>query len=226
MISVFLDESGTHAGSQLILVGAVVTPDASRMERQVVDAAHDAIADPALWESEAKRDKFEGEGFHFSSDGVAVQERFLLDIRKMDYRGHIAISRGESGVEGVDLLVNMYYTLTRNLALRYRAQQVQFVFEEESRMNSLYARIVGAVRDDLKKAQELELRLSCAIASKEAPILGVTDYLLGVTRRAHMDDARPYAQNRFNLGLSFHLAHLIDFDKAVHRSSRKGIELL
>lgn len=226
MISVFLDESGTHDGAEVVLAGAVVTPDAVGMEQQVVEAAHDALADDVLWPSRKKRVAFERAGFHYTDDQPATRERFLLAIRRMDYRAHVAFSRHASGVEGVELLVNMYYTLTRNIMLRYRTEEIWFIFEEESRMNGLYSRIVGAAQADIQQSLGLRVEVHTARATKQAPVLGVVDYVLAVASHALASSARAFEMGHFNRGLPAHLAHLIDFDKAVHRSSRKGIELL
>lgn len=226
VIGVFLDESGTHDGAEAVLAGAVVTPDIAEMERQVVDAAQDALADDFLWPSREKRADFERKGFHHSDDQPATQERFLLAIRRMDYRAHVVFSRHASGVEGVELLVNMYYTLVRNIMLRYRTEEIWFIFEEESRMDSIYSRIVGAAREDIQSSLDVRVEARAARATKRAPILGVVDYVLAVTNHALASEARAFEVGRLNRGLPGHLAHLIDFDRAVHRSSRKGIELL
>ncbi|ROR83251.1 hypothetical protein SAMN06295974_1317 [Plantibacter flavus] len=225
-ISVFLDESGTHHGAEVVLAGAVVTPHAALMEAQVVAAAHDAIADPALWPTFEKMTAFERSGFHYSADQPSTRDQFLLAMRRMDYRAHVAFSRHASGVEGVELLVNMYYTLVRNILLRYRTEVIVFAFEEESRMNSLYSRIVGAARDDVANTLGLRVDATAVRANKRAPILGVVDYVLAVAGHALATQPKAYEVGRFNRGLPAHLAHLIDFDRAVHRSSRKGIELL
>jgi hypothetical protein len=226
LIAAFLDESGTHAGSEVVLVGAVVTPDVATLESKIVTAAEDVYADTALWAQQGAQDTFLRRGFHFTEDSVAVRERFVSAIRVMDYRAHVAFSRHGSGVEGIALLVNMYYTLTRNLMLRYRTEQVLFVFEEESRMNSIYSKIVGAARDDIASAHGVRVDVTAQIGNKAAPAMGVVDYILAIAGNALSESSLEYQRTRFNHGLPAHLAHLVDFDHGVHRSARKGIELL
>jgi hypothetical protein len=64
LIAAFLDESGTHAGSDVVLVGAVVTPDAATLESKIVAAAEDVYADTALWAQQGVQDTFLRRGFH------------------------------------------------------------------------------------------------------------------------------------------------------------------
>lgn len=72
-------------------------------------------------------------------------------LRTLNFRAHVAYSKGKSGVAGVDLRINMLYTLMRNIALRYRTHEIVFVFEEESSMNSLYGRLVAIVKEDAEQ---------------------------------------------------------------------------
>lgn len=146
--------------------------------------------------------------------------------RGLDFRAHIAYSRRESELDDEALLINMYYTLVRNICLRYRTEEIEFVFENETRFDPLYTKILAAVLHDVRDALGVELSCRVLIASKAAPALGVVDYVLAVASAALQPGAKPYQRQQFNAGLPAHMAHLIDFDRRVHQSSRKGIELL
>lgn len=225
-ITIFLDESGTDANSSVELVGAIATPSADRMEQGVVAAHADALADAVLWPDPQRRATFQQRGFHYVEDSPGVRERFMTNLRTLGFRAHVAYSRGGSGVSGVDLRINMYYTLMRNIVLRYRAHRVLFVFEEESSMNALYGRIVSTVREDAEQVAGAPLLVDGAIGSKHDPGLAVADYVLAAVSAALADKPNPFEWSRVNLGLPAHIAHLIDYDHGVHRRSRSGLSLL
>lgn len=226
MITVFLDESGTHATSQGILVGAVVSPDAAVLEQEVIAAYGDVLADGVYWHESDKRTEFATRGFHHADDNDTIRQAFVQAFRSMDFRAHVAFSRRASAVDDVTLMVNMYYTLVRNIVLRYRTSEILFVFEEESRMDGLYAAIVEVACDDLSNVAGVELHVHTQIGTKAAPALALVDYVLALSSMALFASPRPFEQSRINHGLDVHLAHLIDFDRRLHQSARKGIELL
>lgn len=226
MISVFLDESGTHAGSSALLAGAIVTPDAGTLEHEVVMLHSAAISDRIHWETDDKRRLFAERGFHHSEDNVSLQNVFVLALRSLDFRAHVAYSRRESGLDDEELLLNMYYTLARNICLRYRTESIEFVFENESSFNGKYSKIIDVVLADLRASFALDVDCSVYIASKEAPALAVVDYVLAICAANLQPRPQNYEKQQLNAGLPAHLAHLIDFDRKVHQSARKGVELL
>lgn len=225
-ITVFLDESGTDIHSSVELVGAVATPNAARLENGVVAIHADALADGVLWPDPDRRETFRRRGFHYVEDSPGVRERFMSNLRTLGFRAHVAYSRGGSGVSGVDLRLNMYYTIMRNIVLRYRTHNVLFVFEEESSMDSLYGRLVATVKEDAEQVAGSALSVDGAIGSKQDPGLAITDYVLAAVSAVLADKPNPFEWSRVNLGLPAHIAHLIDYDHGVHRRSRSGLPLL
>ncbi|MEK6343537.1 MAG: hypothetical protein V4737_06795 [Curtobacterium sp.] len=213
----FLDESGTHAGSNALLAGAIVTPDVGMLEHEVVKLHSAAMSDRIHWETDAKRSVFAERGFH---------NFFVLALRSLDFRAHVAYSRRESDLSDDDLLANMYYTLARNICLRYRTEAIEFVFENESSFDSRYSKIIDIVLADLKSSFGLGLNCSVYIASKNAPALAVVDYVLAICAANLQPRPQNYEKQQLNAGLPAHLAHVIDFDRKVHQSARKGVELL
>ncbi len=225
MITVFLDESGIHADSEQVLVGAVVTPDVKELEAQLVKVHSDVLADDMHWNNYVKRGEFETQGFHHCEDSESVRGAFVGAMRKMDFRAHVVFSRRESGVEDVDLLLNMYYVLIRNILIRYQTVEVLFVFENESRLDNLYSRIVEIAREDLKHVGVANV----CIGKKTAPVLAVVDYtlaLVGIGLSGEKKEIQQFKLDRVKYGMAVHLAHLFDFDKQAHKSARKGIELV
>lgn len=226
MITIFLDESGTDVHSKIELVGALATPDEALFERGIVEIYAETLADNVLWSDPAKREAFRAQGFHHVEDSPGVRERFMNRLRSLNFRAHVAYSLGRSGVEGVDLRINMYYTLMRNIALRYRIHPILFVFEEESSMNSLYGRILAVVREDAQRVSGIPIDMSGAIGTKLHPGLSATDYVLAAVSAVLADKPNPFEWSRVNLGLPGHIAHLIDYDHGVHRRARNGLALL
>ena len=226
VITVFLDESGTHADSPGVLVGAVVTPDAQRLEQQVVAVHGDILSDNLYWNDGAKRDAFAARGFHHVEDNDTVRGEFVRIFRSMDFRAHVAFSRRSAKIADQDLILNMYYTLARNIILRYRTEELLFVFETESSLDSYYSKIIATVYDDLRSIARTPLTVAARIGTKASPALALADYVLALASIALFEKPKPFVANRINSGLDVHLAHLIDFDRRVHQSARKGIELL
>lgn len=226
MITVFLDESSTHAGSSGVLVGAVVTPDAGTLERQVVSTRNDLLADAIYWHKEAHRDKFLRQGFHHADDNDTIRQAFIQAFRSMDFRGHVAFSRRGLGLDDATLMLNMYYTIVRNILLRYRTTEMRFVFETETKFNEFYGRIVEVAKEDVAILTGFAVNADVRIGSKAAPALSLADYILALANKALFSEPREFEKAQINYGLDLHLAHLIDFDRRVHQSARKGIELL
>jgi len=111
----------------------------------------------------------------------------------------------------------MYGLLMGSLATRYSDCDLTFVFEVNSDMDRLYARIWGDLKDDagLDDRQVVVLR-----GDKRAPCLSVVDYVLGITRIHLGANEQSFQGIRF-AGLGTKWAYLIDFDNDKHFGDRK-----
>lgn len=225
MVLVFLDESGTDDRSSTLLAGALVAPDAASIEKQVVEAHARILSDSMMWDSDTRRERFRTRGFHHSEDSVSIRQEFVQEIRLMNVRAHIAHMNKTPNVSNNDVLINMFYSLTKNIMLRYRTQETVFIFEQESAMNAVYGKIIAIATIDASRVAGNSLRTRALIGDKSAPALSVIDYLLAIAAHALEDKPKPFEALRFKHALSPSLAHLIDFDNQLHKSARKGVEL-
>jgi hypothetical protein len=94
-----LDESGTHAQADHLLVGAVVAPDRDAVEAADAEAFADVALQPANWNNDGEIAAFVQRGFHFSQDNVSVRSEFIRRISTMNIRVHAAYSRSGMGSE-------------------------------------------------------------------------------------------------------------------------------
>jgi hypothetical protein len=97
---VFLDESGTHARAERLLVGAVVAPDREAVESAVVHAFADVASQIANWETGEEIEAFIARGFHFTQDNVSVRSEFVRELSTMNIRIHVAYSASGTGHAG------------------------------------------------------------------------------------------------------------------------------
>ena len=221
-IWVFLDESGTHARADHLLVGAVVVPNRESVEAAVAEAFADAALQSANWNNDDEIAAFIERGFHFSQDNVSVRNEFIRRISAMNVRVHAAYSRSGTGSEWRTRATAMYHQLTRSILRRYQDCEIHFVFEREQGMNSRYARIIGQAAQDVTTLWERGRQLSydVSIGGKDDPALGLVDYILAAisARLTVMDDNDFRA--RYVNAFAGHVAHLLDYDAALRSSSR------
>lgn len=223
-VTVYLDESGTHEGSAHVLVGALVSLDAEGLEHAVAERAAEVAADSSLWTMEpGKRAVFSRRWFHHSEDDDTVRGRFAETLGILEFRAHVCYSRRTLGLADTDLLLVMYYTVARNLLRRYAGQELEFIFEENPAMNSLYGQLAKHAVGELARLGTPIASATARLGRKPLGGLSAVDYVLAFTEH-HLAQAsesgsrtpKPFQLGRFQQ-IGPHLAHLIDFDSAVHR---------
>lgn len=223
-IWVFLDESGTHAKAERLLVGAVVAPDREALESAVAEAFADVAAQSANWRTDEEIEAFLARGFHFTQDNVSVRNEFVRRLSTMNIRVHAAYSASGKGDAWRSRAAAMYYQLVRGILARYRHCTVHFVFERETAMNRLYPGIVElaarSVVGDGDGGSWDELEWDVSIAGKDDPALGVVDYVLATLSLRLSVMRQGEFEARYAQAFAGHVAHLLDYDKALRYSSR------
>lgn len=215
-IHVFFDESGTSPGDEYLLVGAVAFHDVNGAESDVKAAYDRAIGSPHLWSDDEGRAKFSRTGFHHTADSEPVKQVLLDAMTSLDFRAYAAYSGNPAPESNVERMVSMYGLLMGSLSSRYRDCEIVFVFEENSDMDRLYARIWG----DLLDEDGDDGRVTILRGNKKAPCLCVVDYVLGITRIHLGSNEKAFQGIRF-AGLGTKWAYLIDFDNDKHFGDRK-----
>jgi RNA-directed DNA polymerase len=221
---VFLDESGTHAAAERLLVGAVIAYDREALESAVVEAVTDVAAQPMNWDPDDDTEAFMRRGFHFSQDKASVRAAFLDRLRTMNVRIHAAYSESGKGAAWHSRAAAMYYQLARGILARYRHCAVHFVFEREEEMGRLYSGIVELAARSVVGAGDpdswAELSWDVSVAGKDDPALAVADYVLAaLTRRVSFMREGGF-EARYAQAFTGHVAYLLNYDKALRYSSR------
>ena len=223
-IWVFLDESGTHAKAERLLVGAVVAPDREALESAVAEAFGDVAAQAANWRTDEEIEAFLARGFHFTQDSVSIRNEFVRRLSTMNIRVHAAYSASGKGDAWRTRAAAMYYQLARAILARYRHCTVHFVFEHETGMNRLYRGIVElaarSVVGDGDAGSWGELEWDVSVGGKDDPALGVVDYVLATLSFRLSVMRQGEFEARYAQAFAGHVAHLLDYDKALRYSSR------
>jgi hypothetical protein len=222
-IWVFLDESGTHAKAERLLVGAVVAPDREAVELAVVEAFTDVASQSANWRTAEEIEAFIGRGFHFTQDNVSVRNEFVRRLSTMNIRIHAAYSASGKGRAWRTRAAAMYYQLVRGVLARYRHCAVHFAFERETGMNRRYQGIIELAARSVVDSDEGgldELTWDVSVAGKDDPALAVVDYVLASLSFRLSVMRQGEFEARYAQAFAGHVAHLLDYDKALRYSSR------
>jgi len=208
---VYLDESGTHAGAMTLLVGAIATANRGGLEQQVIEAYEEVLANPSHWSDEAKRTRFAAQGFHHAEDNESVRAYFADRMQSMNFRAHIAYWRGVPAKDSLDGLIAMYSSMLKGVVGRYATSPLNFVFEQEERLNGLFASLVedassGSQRDPLAGAPV------AYVGTKQDPALSVVDYILALAAHQFDDQTKPFQRQRFAV-LAGHVARMYDYGR-------------
>jgi hypothetical protein len=145
-------------------------------------------------------------------------------MRSLDYRAHVAYSKLVTRVQPLVLQTNMFYCLIRNVLMRYRHRDLDFVFEQGDH-DYLPSRIVAQARQDiLRETRTLTPPASVYIGTKKLEALAITDYVMGVCGR-YIEQKRPTASMHFRRfqRTAPSLAHVFNFDEVVHASHKRGV---
>lgn len=222
-VTVFLDESGTSASEPHLLAGAIVSLDADALDERVDRQARSVLAADHLWASNpSKRARFQVRGFHHAEDDDTVRGLMATTMEEIQFRAHVCVSRKTIGLDVQDSLIVMFFMLCSNLMRRYRGCFMNFVFEENEMLNRYFARIVAEAAETLRLDGT-----KCYVGTKPLAGLSVVDYVLafaGVAMPELLAEDGDRRIENFKLAryrsLGPHVAHLFDFDRAVHRSGR------
>lgn len=220
-VTVYLDETGTHAGARRMMVGAVVTLNAIDLEGAVSRRKDEVAADKSLWPDPGKRPLFRDSGFHHHDDDETIRDRFIETMQTLDFRAHVCFThRALTGMTDPDLLLVMYHAMVRNLLRRYAGEEVELIFETKSDLDPLYGRIVEHAVESLDMSHAPRASVIARIGDKPLGGLSVVDYVLALTE-VHLQKQDGLKVDAFRLArftrIGPHMAHLIDFDAATHK---------
>lgn len=230
------DSRRTLVGQRL-LVGAVVVADGAALEGALGRRAKDLLADSTVWNAQpprsrgkGRRELFAKEHFHFTHDSHAVRAIGLDAMQQQEFRAHVSYSHlSWSTLSAEDIQTAMYFTMARNLLQRYAGAHLTFVFENGSKeMHRRFGKLISHAartldRQNRHKARQPRATADARVAPKPNGGLSTVDYCLGVVNlglgEIHddgKDRSQPH-QRAMVQGLNRHIAHVVNFDEAVHR---------
>lgn len=211
-----------------LLVGAAVTSRGDELSRSITDAAALAVADDALWEPregykspDQRRDRFDREGFHFTYDNADLRKRGLEAMTSVDLRFHVLHHDFALGQEkDLDAHLAMLFTLIQSILQRYAGAEVELVIENESSAHAaLFGGAVAQAVSALDRTGTPRARVLARLGRKPLGGLAAADYALAIVnldldggRDTRREDERQLLQRSAR-----HLAHVMDFDNALHR---------
>lgn len=232
-------QDSSRVGHRL-LIGAAVTSQPGALHGRLQKEAADVLADDALWEPRGgkpephkRRARFEKEGFHFVYDSPAIRDRGLKAMCQADVRLHVVFSNEYVPQESVtDLQVGMLFTMVHTLLQRYAGCELTFVFENANdATEQLYSPIVAQATeflDALGRGRGVTRATALArIGRKPLGGLAVADYALGVVNMDLGQNKSPnFEQDKRLLHrAASHIAHVMDFDRALHRRRFDTVEV-
>jgi hypothetical protein len=217
-VHVYIDESGTHEGSSRILVGAVATTANADLADSIRKSQGEALATAHHWQgNNDKRSRFARVGYHYTEDLPSIQDSLLAMLPKLSFRAHVIYSQRALRLSDEEIQIASIALLLLNTARRYKAFQINYIFEEDSAKNSLYGKLISyaAVHTGHK-------HITGFIASKPDPGVSVVDYVIGIASDyLDQDSKQAFRRHRFD-SLQPHLAHVLDLDTALHLSGGHG----
>lgn len=215
-----------------LLVGAAVTSQPDRLHEIVSGEAARVVADDALWEPRGghkephvRRRLFRKEGFHFALDSPPIRDRGLSAMRQVDLRFHAFYSDRYLAEDGAsDLQISILFTLAHTLLRRYAGSELTFVFENANdAIEKLYGSVVAQAAEYLDAADGKKgiPRASgrARIGRKPLGGLAAADYALGIINLDLGQNKEPRREHddRLLRRADPHVAHVMNFDRAVHR---------
>lgn len=222
-LKVYLDETGTHESAERLMVGAVVVSDHEMLTRVVQEFVDECVVDEGLWiDTPEKVETFIARWPHYTEDNDTIRTLFTRVLKDARYRAYVCYSLRKLDLDDIELQTLMYHTLIYNLLQRYAGYELEFLFEANSSMNSQFGRIVVDAVEELRDHRVRIAEASVGIVAKPLAGLSVVDYVLATTEIQLATEAvgakqQPAFLRGRPISLSSHVAHIIDFDAALHR---------
>lgn len=222
-----LDESGTGSTSSPLIVGASLIADLPATEL-AIERLYAVHRESPRFEGLESFERFQGEGFHHSTNPREVQEIFIDFLAHLHgYRGFFAKSDG-SRMEGLtprQRALVLYGTILPDIILSARTPALVLAFEVNEDLRASFPKLVAdAVERAQAKAPARTLpTVSHTTVSKLDPhSLSITDYALAILSYWFQEgcptDAASFAFRNYRV-IRHNLALVYDFDRTL-RSDR------
>ena len=215
-----------------LLIGAAVTSEPGLLNHNLQQEVCAVVADGTMWDPrggnmtpDSRRKRFEKEGFHLTFDSPPIRDRGLKTMLDVDIRFHVFYSNlVTSEFTSGDTHVAMLFTMVHSLLRRYAGSDLTFVFENANAdIEQLYGPIVARATEFLDAAEGgkgvSRATAYARIGRKPLGGLAAADYAIGLTNFDLGQNKEPALEHdqRLLLRAAPHVAHIMDFDRAIHR---------
>lgn len=229
-IKVYLDEGALDGPARTPSACAVVVGDHQHIARQIDTLIRELVLDPAF-EHESNYENFAANGFHHCDDNTLAVTRFIKLLPNLDFEWWCVADLSLTTTDPYEQLPAQFQWLATNILKKYRNLHVEFIFEQNERLNHLYPEIV---RRATKDSGGSTARATCLIAGKENRILSIADYCIAISSQAltawqtaccSMEELTKRHQYRTFLGIEplCSTLYAFDFNRSLsNRSSRLG----
>lgn len=178
-VKVFLDEGALDGTARFPSACAVVVKNDLIVAQQIEELIHELSLRPDF-QLERGASLLEEFGSHHVEDNVFAAESFRQLIPEIDFEWWCS-SNLEPGQDPYDQLPSQFSWLVTGIMQKYKNRKIEFVFEQNSRLNNIFSTIVA---DGVLKANGLPQLASFRIGAKSDRVLSIADYCIAYASQA------------------------------------------
>lgn len=178
-MKVFLDEGALDGTARFPSACAVVVKNDLIVAQQIEELIHELSLRPDF-QLERGASLLEEFGFHHVEDNVFAAESFRQLIPEIDFEWWCS-SNLEPAQDPYDQLPSQFSWLVTGIMQKYKNRKIEFVFEQNSRLNNIFSEIVA---DGVLKANGLPQLASFRIGTKSDRVLSIADYCIAYASQA------------------------------------------
>lgn len=177
--TVFLDEGALDGPARIPSACAVVVEDVEGVQNAIETTIHKLSLRRDFRLESASKD-FRDRGFHHAEDPFIARQEFLHLIPKLDLDWWCS-SNLQPSSDSYETLAKQFQWVVERILLKLQNKNVNFVFEENSRLNSTFGTIVNM---STSKSEYNPALVNYRIGRKKDRVLSVADYCISVSSQA------------------------------------------
>lgn len=179
-LEVFLDEGALNGDARFPSASAVIVRDAAAVSEQIEDLIHELNLQPDF-QLEPNAARLERIGFHHVDDNFLAKSRFKALLPRLDFEWLCSSNLLVGDDDPYKTLPAQFeWVVTRTLQ-KYRGREVNFVFEQNQRLQARYPLIVRSAAEAARTSLAL---VSHSIGTKADRVLSIADYCIAISTQA------------------------------------------
>lgn len=177
--TVFFDEGALDGKARIPSACAVIVDDVDAIHKAIESTIH-RLALRRDFRLESASGDFRTRGFHHAEDPPIARHEFLRLIPTLDLEWWCS-SNLQPSSDPYDTLANQFQWLAERILRKLRNKNVTFVFEQNSRLNGTFRKIVDI---SVLRSGYDPLLVSHRIGDKQDRALSIADYCISVSSKA------------------------------------------